>query len=88
LAVLQGKQPSPRTEMFWERRADHAARVGCWKWVESARGNGLFNLSSDLGEQQDLSAEKPDVLAMLKSRFAAWKKDMADAEPRGPFRDY
>ena len=88
LAVLQGKQPSPRTEMFWERRADHAARVGCWKWVESARGNGLFNLSSDLNKQQDLSAEKPDVLAMLKSRFAAWKKDMADAEPRGPFRDY
>ncbi len=88
LPVLQGKQPSPRTEMFWERRADHAARVGRWKWVASARGNGLFDLASDLGEQQDLSAEKPDVLVMLKSRFAAWKKDMADAEPRGPFRDY
>ncbi len=88
LPVLQGKQPSPRTEMFWERRADHAARLGRWKWVESARGNGLFDLASDLGEQQDLSAEKPDVLVMLKSRFAAWKKDMADAEPRGPFRDY
>ncbi len=74
--------------MFWERRSDHAARVGRWKWVESARGSGLFDLSTDLGEQQDLSAEQPDMLAMLKSRFAAWKKDMAAAEPRGPFRDY
>jgi len=74
--------------MFWQRRSDKAARVGEWKWVESARGSGLFDLSKDVGEQHDLSAEKPDMLAMVKSRFAAWKKAMAEAEPRGPFRDY
>ncbi len=88
LPVLQGRQKSPREEMFWERRSDHAARVGRWKWVESARGNGLFDLASDVAEQQDLSAAKPEVLALLKARFAAWKQAMADAEPRGPFRDY
>jgi arylsulfatase A-like enzyme len=88
LSVLQGKQKSPRTEMFWERRSDHAARVGHWKWVESARGRGLFDLSTDLGEQKDMSADQPGVLTMVKARFAAWKQAMAEAEPRGPFRDY
>lgn len=88
LPVLQGNQKSPRREMFWERRSDRAARVGNWKWVESRRGSGLFDIAADPGEQHDLSAEQPDVSATVKSRFAAWKKAMAEAEPRGPFRDY
>jgi arylsulfatase A-like enzyme len=86
--VLTGKQKSPRKEMFWQRRGDKAARVGNYKWVESSRGSGLFDLSSDIGEQHDLSKEKPDVSSMVKSRFAAWEKCMAEAEPRGPFRNF
>ena len=86
--ILAGETASPREEMFWERRADHAARVGRWKWVESARGAGLFDLATDLGEQRDLSAEKPDILRLVRDRFAAWKRRMADADPRGPFRDF
>ncbi len=88
LPVLQGKTKSPRKEMFWQRRLDKGARVGHWKWVESARGNGLFDLRKDLSETDDLSKERPDMLAKLKSRFQNWKKEMAAAEPRGPFRDY
>ena len=86
--ILQGGRKSPRTEMFWERRGDRAARVGNWKWVESGRGGGLFDLANDIGEQNDLSKDKPDVLRRVKSRFAAWKRQMDEAEPRGPFRDY
>jgi len=88
MPVLEGQAKSPRREMFWQRRADRAARVDDWKWVDSQRGGGLFDLSEDVGEQHDLSPEKPDVLAMMKERFAAWKKQMDEAEPRGPFRDY
>ena len=86
--VIAGKQKSPRKEMFWQRRSDKAARVGNWKWVQSSRGSGLFDLSKDIGEQNDLSKEMPDVLRMVESRFAAWERLMADAEPRGPFRDF
>jgi hypothetical protein len=88
LPVLRGEQKSPRTEMFWQRRDDKAARVGQWKWLESARGRGLYDLSTDLGEKRDLSAERPDVLAMVKARFEAWRREMDASEPRGPFRDY
>lgn len=88
LPVLQGKTPSPRTEMFWQRRADKAARVGNYKWVDSGRGSGLFDLSKDIGEEHDLSSEKPEIAAMIKARFVAWQKTMDDAEPRGPFKDF
>ncbi len=74
--------------MFWERRTDRAARVGQYKWVESERGNGLFDLSTDIGEKRDLSSERPEVLEQVKGRFAAWKEAMNAAEPHGPFRDY
>jgi hypothetical protein len=87
-SVLAGKEKSPRKEMFWQRQGDKAARVGNYKWVESSRDSGLFDLSSDIGEQHDLSKEKPEVLSIVKSRFAALEKRMAEAEPRGPFRDF
>lgn len=88
LPILRGERKSPRNEMFWQRRADKAARVGQWKWLESAKGKGLYDLSSDLGETRDLSEEKPEVLQMMREKFAAWRQAMDETEPRGPFRDY
>ncbi|EAQ82668.1 sulfatase-like hydrolase/transferase [Blastopirellula marina] len=87
LPVLNGAS-SPREEMFWKRRGDVAARVGDWKWVDSAAGKGLFDLAHDIGEKKDLSKEHPEMLAKLKARFDAWTAEMEAADPRGPFRDY
>ena len=84
--VLAGKQKSPRKEMFWQRRSNKGARVGSFKWVESSRGSGLFDLSKDIGEKNDLSKEKPQVLASVKARFNAWKKLMAAAATMGERR--
>ncbi len=86
--VLRGKQPSPRREMFWQRRSDKAARVGNWKWLESAKGQGLYDLTNDLGESNDLSQKMPDIAKMVQDRFLAWRETMDQAEPRGPFRNY
>jgi arylsulfatase A-like enzyme len=88
LPVLEGRAKSGRTEFFWQRQSDKAARVGRYKWVESREGGGLFDLSTDLGEKRDLSAERPDLLQAVRGRWAAWRKEMDAAEPRGPFRDY
>jgi len=88
IPILTGQCESPHEEMFWERRGDRAARVGHWKWVQSQRGTGLFDLSHDVGERNDLSGQRPDMLKHLKARFAAWKESMEQVEPRGPFRDF
>jgi arylsulfatase A-like enzyme len=98
LPVLQGKQKSPRTEMFWDWPSVYqVARVGNYKWISHVpRGKRgevpareeLFDLSADLGETRNLAAEKPDVVAKLKARYARWEAEMEAAEPRGPFRNY
>ncbi|MBL8293778.1 MAG: sulfatase-like hydrolase/transferase [Bryobacterales bacterium] len=90
MPVWEGKAKSLRKEFFWHRPFDNssAARVSQWKWVRSKGGGGLFDLSTDLGEKQDLSGEKPDVLRMVEGRYDAWWKEMQSAEPRGPFRNY
>ncbi|MFG0261370.1 MAG: sulfatase-like hydrolase/transferase [Novipirellula sp. JB048] len=86
--TLRGETSSPRTEMFWKRRDWIGARVGKWKWVKMGAAGGLFDLDSDIGEQQDRSESHPEILAMLKRRYANWLQEMEAAEPRGPFRDY
>ncbi len=88
LPVVRGEEASPRREMFWQRRSDKAARVDSWKWVDSARGKGLYDLRCDLGETKDLTREKPDIAKMIQDRFKAWRAEMDASQPRGPFRDY
>ena len=89
LPVLRDKVPSKRTSMFWHRRNLKAARVGSWKWVEMGNDSqGLFDLASDPGERKNLATEKPDILNRLRKLFADWRKEMDQAEPRGPFRNF
>jgi arylsulfatase A len=88
LPILKGAAKSPRTEMFWQRQDDSAARVGDWKWIREGEKEMLFNLAADLEEKKDLSKSDPKKLQELRSRFDAWKKEMDAAEPRGPFRDF
>ncbi len=88
LPILAGSQQYLRTQMFWQRRNEKAARVGSWKWVEMNRGGGLFNLAEDIAEKHDRSNDQPQKLAELQSAFQEWTEQMLSAEPRGPFRDF
>ncbi|MEM7143705.1 MAG: sulfatase-like hydrolase/transferase [Verrucomicrobiota bacterium] len=88
LPVLKGDAESQRKDMFWKRKDSLGARVGPWKYVVMNGNEYLFNLEDDLGEQNNLATEKPEVLARLKKNFAAWLKEMNAAEPRGPFEDF
>lgn len=87
--TLRGETKSPRSEMFWKRKDLIGARVGNWKWVDmGGKSGGLFDLDSDVSEEIDLSQQRPDVLKMVKDRYANWLAEMEAAEPRGPFRDF
>lgn len=88
LPVLQNKSSTARESMFWDFRGDQAARFHKWKWVESRHGSGLYDLSTDISETTDLSARYPDTLKMMQDLFEAWAKEMEEAEPRGPFKDF
>lgn len=88
LPVLQSRGRSIRESMFWERQGEYGARVGKWKLVESRRGRGLFDLSEDVGERKDLSDKLPDVRKRVEQSYRDWVRAMAEAEPRGPFKNY
>jgi arylsulfatase A-like enzyme len=88
LPMLSGRGDSPRREMFWQRQGDRAARLGDWKWVDSRKGTGLFNLADDPSEQHDLSAMNLAELQRLQRAHEEWSAEMERAEPRGPFRDF
>jgi arylsulfatase A-like enzyme len=88
LPTLADSAPSPRKEMFWEFRGQKAARIGNYKWLDSEQRRELFDLASDVGEKNDLSAKQPNIAADIASRWTAWRKAIDEAEPRGPFRDY
>jgi hypothetical protein len=88
MPILRGEMKSSHTAMFWQRRGDKAARFQIWKCLKSAKGQGLYDLSTDLSEIHDLSKEKPDIAKMMQEKFATWRKEMDATEPRSPFRDY
>lgn len=88
LPVLQGQAESERESMFWERQGEHGARLGRWKLVQSRTGSGLFDLSEDVAESNDLTKELPDVYKRVWRAYRGWVQEMAAADPRGPFKDY
>ena len=88
LPLLEGEKDMERKEMFWEFRGDYAARVGDLKWIKSEKVNGLFDLSDDAGEKNDLSEKEKNDLIMMEGRFRQWQAEMNNAESRGPFKDF
>ncbi len=87
---------NPHDALFWRSRTmsnNYGARRGDWKYVHSTEGDAapgpkqapardfLFNLATDIGEQHDLSTERPEQLAELKKLYQAWS-DEVDADCR------
>jgi arylsulfatase A-like enzyme len=90
LPLLTGEENLQRDEMYWEFREEYAARIGSLKWHKSdrGRGGGLFDLSVDTGEKNDLSDREAGKLSLIKEKFYQWQDEMINAEPRGPFKNY
>jgi arylsulfatase A-like enzyme len=83
LPFVTGKaEGRPHEQLFWRAGPQHAARVGDWKLVTLPRNGGsmLFNLRDDIGEQNDLTASRPDKLKELQTAFAEWEKGTIEAK--------
>jgi arylsulfatase A-like enzyme len=57
---------------FYERGGAQAIRQGPWKAVQQPIHTPvrLYNLDKDLGEENDVAAEHPDLVAQLKTKMA------------------
>ena len=54
--------------LYWELRGQQAVRMGKWKAVRLKPDQKiqLFDLSRDIGEQNDLAAQHPEIVARMK----------------------
>jgi arylsulfatase A-like enzyme len=77
---LTGERTTPPHEiLFWRMFDRQAVRKGDWKLVRMEGGvEELFNLAEDLGETNDLSTERPEVLRELARAFDEWSAAMAE----------
>ncbi|MBA2117291.1 sulfatase [Bremerella alba] len=60
-----------------------AVRDGDWKLIEFYEDGHLelYNLSDDIGEQNDLTAKKPDLVAKLHAKLKAWRQETGAKMP-------
>ncbi len=94
-APLQGTGPSPRRTLFyyWDDEL-RAVRKGAYKAhfiTSGAYGDGqarqvrtpplLFNLADDPGEQRDIAARHPDVLADIQREVDAHRRNLQPGKP-------
>ena len=78
LPYLTGeKQDPPHEFLFWRFLWHHAVRKGDWKLVKQRDHSSveLYNLARDIGEQNDLSANYPEIVKELQTIY----DNMSDA---------
>jgi arylsulfatase A-like enzyme len=88
--VLTRGETIPGRQLVWNGRA---MRDGVWKLIRSGKGTekgsiGLYNLSQDIGERNNLAQQHPErVTAMLRG-IEAWNVDVTrNATPQSEVQD-
>ena len=51
-----------------------AIRDGNWKYLQTEKGEFLFNLVDDPGEKNDLKEKKSSLFQQLKKKYLEWEK--------------
>ena len=78
--VLFENQSMPERTVFWRRGDGIAVRQGPWKMLldkTSTRSSPeLYNLSEDIGEQNEVSKQYPKITSQLKEAIVMWEKDV------------
>lgn len=83
MPFLEGKPGEPHSMLCWDYLNQWAIRQGRWKLVLADPGKGekepamaLYDLVQDIGEQNDLSAQHPELVKQLQSDWQAWRKEV------------
>jgi arylsulfatase A-like enzyme len=96
--LLEQKATLDRNELYWHyphygnqgTTPSGAIRQGDLKLIEYFEDGRveLFDLSTDIGEQRDLAAERPEKVKELREKLARWREEVDAAMPPGPNPDF
>ncbi|HKK18912.1 MAG TPA: sulfatase-like hydrolase/transferase [Opitutales bacterium] len=81
LPLLQGDvQPNPDRIIFWNTHGSQIIRWKQWRAVKyrNEKSWRLHDIEADPAENRDLAKTKPEVLASMVDRYAAWLAEMAE----------
>lgn len=71
--LLDGAPIAPR-DLFWRMREKRAMRRGDWKLVRLGDDKAeLYNLRTDIGEQNDTARDRPELVNRMLLEMAAWE---------------
>ncbi len=83
MPVLEGRVPPIDRTLFWRRAIDpwrknvvpqRAVRQGRWKYVDFPEGKqALYDLSTDVGETNNLRNAHPEIAAALLTKLNDWE---------------
>ncbi len=79
LPVLRGEVAPKSRNLFWSSGSDEgwwAVRSGDWKLVGDKARIGLFDLSKDISEKNDLAQQLPAQVAALTQLHDVWLAEM------------
>lgn len=71
------KTDAPHHELFWRKDQDASERLGDYKLIRvNQLGYRLYNLSSNLGETENLTASQTEKFNEMKRGFEQWQTHM------------
>ena len=70
------KSGRPHDVLYWRYGIQSAVRLGNYKLVRSNKDEELFDLAADIGEQRDLSDDKPEIVNELGKALDDWSAQM------------
>lgn len=79
MPFLTGRQQgSPHSTLCWKYGNQWAIRQGPWKltYASDKPTLGLYDLSQDIGEAKDVSANHPELVQRLQAEWEAWRTSL------------
>ena len=76
--LIYDRKPLTERYVYWKAGNKWAIRKGTLKLISESPKEppALFDLSTDLGEQRDLSQEFPETVQVLEEQYAAWRAEL------------
>jgi len=84
LPVCTGKKKNIARTFYWrlfQSTQQKAMRQGHWKYLETEKGEFLFNLVDDPAEKIDLKSQFSTRFQQLKTKYVVWEKNMLEPVP-------
>lgn len=79
-----GNEGAPHAVLCWRYGKKYAVRMGDWKLVDQGEGATLHNLTTDVGEKNDLAAKEPDRVKAMQAAYDKWNQRNIPAKWGGP----